>query len=319
MLFKSLVGSLLLLVASFSCSYAKEVKLLHDIGPYSYYGWLYHAKINQYFEDRGIELNILGAGGGGNKTAMLVASGKADIGIVDFTAVVQTNSKIKTPKIKAFYVLDDRGQMGLFSLKDLGNPFNDKTPVVLASNPNSTTAKVLSLFSTKKFEYINIKHSLKEIMVLEGHANGVLGFETTILFNFNKLGVPNNLIYKYPLVTKESIGRVLIVNNDFAKDNPEILSTLVDITKNSILDVYRNPQLAISSVLESSNTLDADIEYERLYYWLDELVFTNRVLKRGLNYERAVDLDTYKNDIVNITNLKHNHPISEYYVYIPTN
>ncbi len=254
-----------------------KIRIVLDWTPNTNHTGLYVAHAKGFFADQGLEADILQPPEGGAET--LVGGGKAEFGI-SFQDTLAPNNASETPiPVTAVASIIQHNTSGIISLKEDGID----TPSKLAGHTYATwdmpieqaIIKKITEDDGGKFEDINmvpstvtdvitaLKTDIDAVWVFyawDGIATKVNNLETNYL-NFADYGT--ELDYYCP---------VLIVNNDYAKTNPELVKKALTAIKQGYEYAIENPEDAAQILLNEVPELDADIVVESQKWLADQYI-----------------------------------------------
>ena len=318
---KSLIcGVFTLLLCMSSVHASTQAKLIIDTGPFGVHSWFLKGIQNGAFSKRGLDIEFVGKGPGSVKTGLALATGRADIGYHDYSGVVLVNSKSDDPKVLAVFVVDDKSQNGVITLKSSGiKTFDDLNGRKLGSHPTSFTNKVLTTVTSAKWVNVPVHMPARVPALVSGHIDAITSFTTSVVFNLEKVGVgidELNIIKlsdHYPM----AVSRVITVNADWAAKNPQAVKVLREVSRQLLKDFIKNPAASVSA-LEGpvvSTSKKVDIEVRRAQYGIDELVNTPFVQKNGISNPSMVGprLSEFTTILVEKLNLPTRHPDNKYF------
>jgi len=318
---KSLIyGVFTLLLCMSSVHASTQAKLIIDTGPFGVHSWFLKGIKDGAFSKRGLDIEFVGKGPGSIKTGLAVATGRADIGYHDYSGVVLVNSKSDDPKVLAVFVVDDKSQNGVITLKSSGiKTFDDLNGRKLGSHPTSFTNKVLTTVTSAKWVNVPVHMPARVPALVSGHIDAITSFTTSVVFNLEKVGVgidELNIIKlsdHYPM----AVSRVITVNADWAAKNPQAVKVLREVSRQLLKDFIKNPAASVSA-LEGpvvSTSKKVDIEVRRAQYGIDELVNTPFVQKNGISNPSMVGprLSEFTTILVEKLNLPTRHPDNKYF------
>ena len=318
---KSLIcGVFTLLLCMSSVHASTQAKLIIDTGPFGVHSWFLKGIQNGAFSKRGLDIEFVGKGPGSVKTGLALATGRADIGYHDYSGVVLVNSKSTDPKVLAVFVVDDKSQNGVITLKSSGiKTFDDLNGRKLGSHPTSFTNKVLTTVTSAKWVNVPVHMPARVPALVSGHIDAITSFTTSVVFNLEKVGVgidELNIIKlsdHYPM----AVSRVITVNADWAAKNPHAVKVLREVSRELLKEFIKNPAKSVSA-LEGpvvSTSKKVDIEVRRAQYGIDELVNTPFVQKNGISNPSMVGprLSEFTTILVEKLNLPTRHPDNKYF------
>lgn len=297
---------------------ADKVRILHTVGPMSYQAWIYYGKEKGIFEKHGIDLEILGSGGSSAKTDLALALGNAEASFSDFSSVMTTNDKVGGPKIKMALPVDYVGSDILITRKPVKD-LSELNGMKLGANPNSSSARLLSVVTDAKPEFIKIPTTMKSIALMKGEIEGYTGYvanDIPTLVAGLKLE-ENKDFFVTPLVSRNSwtVGRGVIVNTQWATENEDVAKRFIEASIVSILNCWDETPTCLQSLEKVlGSKYNQEVETFRMKHWFDNIVLRTRVFPSGQFYrDRSADLKIYSDKIATALNLKL-LPIEDYYV-----
>lgn len=295
-----------------------NVSMLYSTGPHAYHAWAMYGEEKGIFAKHGIKLNVIGGGMGANKTNLAVAKNEATISVADFAATVSVNGKLKKSGVKSIFVLDDQGNDILISKQKVAD-ISQLASLSLATNPNSTSAKLLKIVTDIKINFVNIPIDFKELAFKEGQVEAFTTFDIKALPTLVvQLGIPRDQINIFPLVgsNKWSIGLVVSANTEWLSNNPQVAKRLVAAIKESVEKCTANRDACLASLQTyGGDKIMLDVEKYRMDLWADTYVWTANTKANGLNTNKNKDLEIYIPKINNALGLK-NMPVMSYYEFI---
>ena len=318
---KSLIfGVFTLLLCMSSVHASTQAKLIIDTGPFGVHSWFLKGIKDGAFSKRGLDIEFVGKGPGSIKTGLALATGRADIGYHDYSGVVLVNSKSDDPKVLAVFVVDDKSQNGVITLKSSGiKTFDDLDGRKLGSHPTSFTNKVLTTVTSARWINVPIHMPARVPALVSGHIDAITSFTTSVVFNLEKagVGIDELNIIKLSDHFPMAVSRVITVNADWAEKNPQAVKVLREVSRQLLNDFIKNPAASVSA-LEGpivSTSKKVDIEVRRAKYGIDELVNTPFVQKNGISNASAVGprLSEFTTLLVEKLNLPTRHPDNKYF------
>lgn len=242
----------------------EKVRIVLDWTPNTNHTGLYVAQDNGYFAEQGLEVEIMQPPEGG--VEMLVGGGGAEFGI-SFQDYLAPNFSSESPMpITAIATIIQHNTSGIISLKEKGIDSPAKLPghnyatwdlpieraiinkIVQDGGGNFDDIEMIP--STVTDVITALQTDIDSIWVYyawDGIATEVKGLETNFL-NFADYGT--ELDYYNP---------VIIANDDYAKNNPEIVKKFLAATKKGYEYAIENPKEAGNILLKAAPELDAEI------------------------------------------------------------
>ena len=311
-------AALLFSFVSASANDLIPVRFLYDIGPMGNHYWVTRGAEEGVFEKAGFKFEFLGKGPGSVKTGLALVADKADVGYQDFSGVVIVNSQFGIPKFKAFFVVDDKSQDGIYALPNSGiKTWDDLNGRTVGGMDTGVTRRSFPLVTDVKPNWVNVPVPLRVSTLLSREIDAVDGFLTTNKFNLEKAGVTNFITLQMSDKMPYAVSRVLTVSNDWLKKYRDHLPKLRDAFEEALLNHIEKP---VSTVALMSGPLVAtaagqEIEVRRAVFNIEELILTESVRMHGFN--KAPDLPGRLNTYIDVLNkgldLKYKHPYDAYY------
>jgi NitT/TauT family transport system substrate-binding protein len=139
----------------------------------------------------------------------------------------------------------------------------------------------------------------REPSLAEGTVAAVTGFSFTSFLNTARLGVPEEDISVILMADHgvDLYGNVIIVNTDFAAENPDAVSAFLEAVAKGWVDTIADPAAAIESLVAVNPAMDSELELRRLELSLRDNVVTDWVLANGMG---IIDSDRFANSIEQI-------------------
>ena len=311
-----------MLAFTVSTANAKNVdaKLVIDIGPLGVHSWILKAIQDGAFAKRGVNLKFVGKGPGAVKAAMAVTAGKADVSYQDYSGLVLVNSKSKDPKVTAIFVVDDKTQDAVWALKKSGiKKLSDLNGKKVGDFLSGVTVKTLPGVTDAKFTVINMHFKNRIPAMLSGEVDAIAGFLTSNKINLEKAGVAWSDINVIPMsdVFPMAVSRVLTVNSDFARANPNAVVAIREVAREYVAAFIKDPGPSVATLNGPVVSTDKKKAFElsRALYGISELVNTPFVQKHGISNAQALSprLDEYTTLLVTKLGLPNRHPNNKYF------
>ena len=297
-----------------------KARLVIDIGPMGFHSWILKGIKDGAFAKRGVDLEFVGKGPGSVKTTLALSAGKAELGYHDYSGIVLVNSKSQDPKVTAIFVVDDKAQDGVYSKVGSGiKTVDDLQGKQLGGFITGTTARILPSVTSAKWNTVNMTFSARVPALVSDKVDAIEGFLTTNKFNLEKAGYPWDKINVIKLSDKfpMAVSRVISVNTDWAKANPEAVIAIREVCKQLLAEFVKNPAASVTALSGPivSTAKKRDIELRRAQFGIDELVMTTNVKVNGFNNAQVLGprLTQYTDLLVNKLGLPNRHANSKYF------
>jgi NitT/TauT family transport system substrate-binding protein len=120
-------------------------------------------------------------------------------------------------------------------------------------------------------------------MLADGKVHAITGFSFSMHYNLLQKGLKPEDI-RILLMADHGLvlyGNAIMVNPDYAKAHPKVVSGFVRATVKGVLDTVKDPEAAIKSVMKRNETGDEKIELDRLKMSLRDNFVTPWVKANG--------------------------------------
>ena len=295
-----------------------KARLVIDIGPYSYHSWILKGIQDGTFAKYGVDIKFVGTGPGSVKTGLAITAGKAELGYQDYSGVVIVNSKQATPKFKAIFVIDDKVQDGIWSLKGSGiNKFDDLDGKTFGDFITGTTKLLLPGITKAKVNPVNMSFSALVPGLVTGKVDTIGGYLTTTKFNLQKVGIFEYNVIKLSDAFPMGVSRVITVNSDWANANPKAIVGIRAAIRELLPNFIKDPKSSVDTLSGPlvSTQEKRDLELARAKYAIEELVWTNNVKVNGFSNAKVLGprLKEYTDLLVSRVGLPNRHPDNTYF------
>ena len=243
-----------------------------------------------YFADEGLSVEI--AEGAGSLDAIpKVATGAYPIGFADINSLMRFVDQNPGAPVTAIMMTYDAPPFAVVGRKSLGvEEPSDLMGKVLGAPPPDGAWAQFPIFAAENelaMDDITVEpvgFPTREPMLAEGKVAAVTGYSFSSFLNTKRLGVPVDdisviLMSDYGL---ELYGNAVIVNTEFAAENPEAVTGFLRAVAKGWASVIADPEAGIDALLERNPAADKDLELERLAMVLEDNVLTDFVKENGL-------------------------------------
>jgi NitT/TauT family transport system substrate-binding protein len=242
-----------------------------------------------YFQKEGLDV-ALTPGAGSAATVSKVASGEFDMGLGDFSALIEHASKnpAVAPPV-AVYVLYERNPSALFIRKASGaNTPRDLAGKKLGAPVFDGGRKLWPLYSqlaqTGDVKWENVEVSKREEAFAKGQLDAITGFYFTTMLNIERQGMSGNEYSVFPFYESgvRVYGNVLMVNPKFLAESPKAVERFVRAYHAALKLALKDTREAVKFVVEADAKTDAQLEWRRARLAFDRFVETPTVAETGL-------------------------------------
>ena len=256
-----------------------------------------------YYKAEGLDVTI-DPGASSVEPINRVATGTYQMGFADINSLVKYRDNPQNPPVKAVMMVYDTPAFSIVTLKDKGisKPKDLEGKVLGAPAPDGAYAQwpifvAANGIDASKVKVENVGFPVREPMLAQGKVDAITGFWFSSYMNLKANGVKDEdivvlLMRDYGV---DLYGNALMVNPDFAKNNPEAVKGFVKATIKGIQETLKDPEAAIDSLMKRNAIANRDVELQRLKMSLERNFVSPDVLKNGLGnvdkarFEKAID------------------------------
>lgn len=245
---------------------------------------------NGHFKAVGMDVEI-SPGKGSLNAIPKVATGAFPFGFADINSLIKFIDQNPGAPVTAIMMVYDKPPFAIIGRKSLGinGPADLEGSTLGAPPPDGAWAQFPSFAKANGIDVGKIKveplgFPTREPMLAEGKVDSVTGFSFSSFLNLIRLGVPENdittiLMADYGL---QLYGNAVIVNTDFAKDNPEIVKKFVVALGAGWKDAINDPKTAIAALVKRNPAADSALEQRRLELAIKANVLSDYVKANGM-------------------------------------
>ncbi|MBU2960719.1 ABC transporter substrate-binding protein [Citreicella sp. C3M06] len=220
-----------------------------------------------------------------------VATGAFPVGFADINSLMRFLDQNPDAPVKAVMMIYDKPPFAIVGRKSLGvsQPSDMMGKVLGAPPPDGAWAQfpIFAAANDLTMDEITVEpvgFPTREPMLAEGKVASVAGFSFSSTLNLKRLGVPEDDI-SVILMADHGVnlyGNAIIVNTDFAAENPEAVTGFLSAIAAGWKDAIADPEKAIEALMSRNPAADAELEQERLQMAIDDNVLTDFVKENGL-------------------------------------
>jgi NitT/TauT family transport system substrate-binding protein len=258
-----------------------------------------------YFADAGLEVEVT-AGQGSLDAIPKVATGAFPVGFADINSLIKfLDQNPDAPVIGAMMVYD-KPPFAIVGRKSLGieTPSDLEGRVLGAPPPDGAFAQWPIFVAETGIDASQVTiepvgFPTREPSLAEGTVAAVTGFSFTSFLSTVRLGVPEDDLTVILMADHgvDLYGNVIIVNTDFAAENPDAVSGFLEAVAKGWIDTIADPAAAIESLVSRNPAMDAELELRRLELAMQDTVLTDWVMENGMG---IIDPDRFANAIEQI-------------------
>jgi NitT/TauT family transport system substrate-binding protein len=258
-----------------------------------------------YFQAEKLSV-ALTPGTGSGATVAKVASGEFDMGLGDFSSLIEHAAK--TPGVAppvAVYMVYERTPSSLFIRKASGADRPQQLAgKKLGAPPFDGGRKLWPAFSelaqTGAVNWQNVDAAKREEMFAKGQLDAITGFYFTTMLNIEKQGMSGSAysVFPYHEFGLRVYGNAILVNPKFLADNPKAVASFVKAYHAALKATLGNTREAIKTVKEMDANADEQFEWRRARLAFDTFVNTPTVQETGLGH---IDMKRVQSNIDLVT------------------
>lgn len=242
-----------------------------------------------YYKAEGLDVTI-DPGTGSVEGINRVASGAYQVGFADINSLVKYRDNPQNSAIRAILMVYDTPAFSIVSLKSKGiaKPKDLEGKILGAPAPDGAYAQWpifvdANKIDASKVRIENVGFPVREPMLAQGKVDAITGFWFSSYMNLKANGIKGDDIVVMMMrdFGVDLYGNAIIVNPEFAKNNPKAVAGFVRATIKGIQDTIKNPEVAIDSLMKRNPIGNREVELERLKLSLDKNFVNPAVLNAG--------------------------------------
>jgi NitT/TauT family transport system substrate-binding protein len=248
-----------------------------------------------YYAGEGLHATFDPSGGSG-EVATRIGSGTYDFGFGDINVLMEFNAKNPANAGRAVYMLYYRSPLsvGSFSKNNINKPTDlngKKMGGALTDGAYKlfpAYAKLASInASSIQWQFGDLR--LRETLLLKGDVDAILGFDSTMYFNFIRQGIaPADIKFLYYSDAGLNIyGNAILASKKILEGNPKATRGFVAATAKGWRDAITDPAAAISALKKRSSLVDEKLELSKLEWLIKNQLRTDESEADGLGGVRA--------------------------------
>ncbi len=243
-----------------------------------------------YFAEEGLDVT-LDIGTGSVNTIPKVASGEYHLGSADINSLIRWRADNPDVEMKAIYMIYNAPPFAVLGRPSLGvtGPLDLEGHTLGAPAFDGAYAQwpafvVANGILEDRVEIEDVGFPAREPMLAAGDVDAITGFSFTSYITLRQNGVPDDdislmLMSDFGL---DLYGNAIIVNPEFAKDNPGAVRAFLRAAVRGYQETIANPTAAVEHVVSRVEDADADIELQRLIMAIGHHIVTDEVRALGL-------------------------------------
>jgi NitT/TauT family transport system substrate-binding protein len=252
-----------------------------------------------YYAAEGLKV-VMDPSGGSGEVATRIGSGAYDFGFGDVNVLLEFNAKNPASAGKAVYMLYYRSPLSIASFAKAGiNKPADLNGRKMGGSLGDGAYKLFPAYSalsgvksdSVQWQYGDLR--LREVMLLKGDVDAILGFDSTMYFSLVRQGIPPGDIkfMYYSDVGLDIYGNALVASKKVLEANPAAVKGFVAASAKGWRDAIANPAAAIAALKKKVPLIDEKIETDKLLWLIKNQIVTAESKADGLGGVRAARLD----------------------------
>ncbi|UIY30469.1 ABC transporter substrate-binding protein [Neorhizobium galegae] len=226
-----------------------------------------------YFKAEGLDVTI-DTGNGSVEAIPRVATGAYQMGFGDINSLIKFLDEDPNQKIRVAMMVYERPTFAVVGRKSLGittDPKSLEGKKLGAPPPDGAFAqwkafKQVAKIDDSKITIRSIGFPVREPMLAQGKVDAVFGFAFSVILNLKAQGIKDEDIATI-LMAENGLnlyGNAVLINTDFAAKNPAAVKGVLKALAKGFADAVAKPEEGVAAVLKRNETLNKDIELERL-------------------------------------------------------
>jgi NitT/TauT family transport system substrate-binding protein len=248
-----------------------------------------------YYSAEGLKVAFDPSGGSGEAVTR-IGSGTYDFGFGDINVLMEFNAKNPANAGKAVYMLYYRSPLSVGSFaknaiskpadldgKKIGGALSDGAYKLFPAYAKLTAVNAASI----QWQFGDLR--LREALLLKGDVDAILGFDSTMYFNFVRQGIaPADIKFLYYSDAGLNIyGNAILASKKMIETNPKVVRSFVAATAKGWRDAVADPAAAIAALKKRSSLVDEKLETAKLEWLIKNQLRTAESTADGLGGVRA--------------------------------
>ncbi|MEM8798217.1 MAG: ABC transporter substrate-binding protein [Pseudomonadota bacterium] len=243
-----------------------------------------------YFKEAGLSVDVT-AGKGSLDAIPKVATGAFPVGFADINSLVKFLDQNPGAPVTAVMMVYDKPPFAIVGRKSLGvsAPKDLEGRTLGAPPPDGAWAQFKAFAASNNLDTAKIKiepvgFPTREPLLAEGKVDAVTGFSFSSFLNLVRIGVPEDDISTILMADHglKLYGNAIIVNTDYAKENPAVITGFLTGIAKGWKDAIADPEGAVTSLIKRNPAADSALETRRLQLAIDANVMTDYVKENGM-------------------------------------
>ena len=242
-----------------------------------------------YFKDEGLDVTIDAATGGPLEAINRLSAGSDDMGVADINMLIKVRDAANAP-IKALFVVFDKPPYAIIARKSRGidspRSLEGKKLGAPAADPAFAQWPIFARINdidAAKVTIENVGLPVREPMLASGEVDAITGCAFTSYIDLKSSGVPADDLVVLPMADYGLVlyGDAIMASDRFAQAKPEAARAFLRAYLRALKDTVRNPARAIDALRAHDDSINKDVELDRLRMALTDNIITPAVKISG--------------------------------------
>jgi len=264
------------------------------------------------FADNNLDVKIDRSFGSGDALSKL-ASGAYDVGVADFSSLINFDAAHPDDKIAAVFVISERSAMSIVSLKKYNiNKPQDLAGKKIADQQGEASRVMFPAFAKannidpNSITWVSVAPNLRQPILIKGDADAAAGHRFTILVGLRALGVKDDEVTLFPYADwgVRAFGNSVVVKKEWAAAHPDAMRGFLKCTVSAIKQSIANPQQAITWLKKYNSLINENAELQGLNFSNNLAIITDETKKNGLSTFSKERLDQILNQVSDAMQIK---------------
>lgn len=264
------------------------------------------------FADNNLDVKIDRSFGSGDALSKL-ASGAYDVGVADFSSLINFDAAHPDDKIAAVFVISERSAMSIVTLKkyNITKP-QDLAGKKIADQQGEASRNMFPAFAKannidpNSITWVSVAPNLRQPILVKGDADAAAGHRFTILVGLRALGVKDDEVTLFPYADwgVRAFGNSVVVKKQWAAAHPEAMRGFLKCTASAINQSITDPRQAITWLKKYNSLINEDAELQGLDFSNNLAIMTDETKKNGLSTFSSERLDQILNQVSGAMQIK---------------
>jgi NitT/TauT family transport system substrate-binding protein len=242
-----------------------------------------------------------------------VAGGAYNIGVADFSTLVNYDSSHPDDRLVAVFIVSDRALTSAEGLKKAGifkpQDLNGKRIAAVQADASHVLFPAFAKangIDPNSIHWVIVAPNLREATVYQGQADAVVGHLNTVVTGLHALGVTDSelTIMPYADYGVSLYGNAVIVKPAWAAAHADAMRSFVKCAIAGIQGTLSDPKGSVDLMTKFSSMVDTKKEQAALQFSTTRAVYTDDVKKNGLSDVTPERLDAALTQISDAMNIK---------------